>query len=75
MKIFLGDENCPIIRYNHSLDSIECINQACPDDFQRLPLKIVVENRLWLLEETFFQCRLNPVVFDWNPKQITVRYK
>lgn len=73
MKIFLGQNNCPIIRYDHVLRSVECLNPACSSDLPQLPLSIVVDGRPWQLQETFFQCRANPIVFDWYPNTTIVR--
>ena len=74
VKIFLGKKECPISRYDYSTDEIECINQACTNDRERLELSIQVNDHLWQLEKTFFQCRANPIIFDWAPKRAIMRY-
>ncbi|CAF4561242.1 unnamed protein product, partial [Rotaria magnacalcarata] len=30
---------------------------------------VQVNNRLWQLEKTFFQCRANPIISNWSPKK------
>jgi hypothetical protein len=39
-----------------------------------LELNIRVNNYSWQLEKTFFQCRANPIIFDWYPKKAIMRY-
>ncbi|CAF2311605.1 unnamed protein product [Rotaria sp. Silwood2] len=67
MKIFLGKQQCHIIEVN--TNEIICINQACKNDFEQLELSIQVNNNIWQLEQTYFQCKSNPMVFDWYPKK------
>jgi len=74
VKIFLGKKECSISRYDYSTDEIECINQACTNDMERLELSIRVNDYPWQLEKTYFQCRANPIVFDWFPKRAIMRY-
>ncbi len=74
MKIFFGKNECQISRYDYSTDEIECINQACVNDNERLELNIQVNHYPWQLEKTFFQCRANPIIFDWYPKKSIMRY-
>lgn len=75
MKIYLGRKECRTSRYDYSTDEIECINQACDNDIERLELSIQVNDHSWQLEKTFFQCRANPIVFDWSPKKAIMRYR
>jgi hypothetical protein len=75
VKIFLGKKECPMSRYDYSTDEIECVNQACASDRERLELSIQVNNQLWQLEKTYFQCRANPIIFDWVPKRAIMRYE
>jgi hypothetical protein len=74
VKIFLGKKECLISRYDYSTDEIECINQACTNDMERLELSIRVNDYPWQLKKTYFQCRANPIVFDWFPKRAIMRY-
>ena len=74
MKIFLGKQLCPIIRSDSRTNQIQCINQGCSNDRERLELTITVDDRAWLLEKTYFQCRANPIVIDWSPRKATIRY-
>ncbi|CAF4667346.1 unnamed protein product [Rotaria sp. Silwood1] len=69
IKVFLGNAECSISKYDYSIDEIECINQACANDREQLELNVQVNNRLWLLEKTYFQCRANPIIFNWHPKK------
>ncbi|CAF1162710.1 unnamed protein product [Adineta ricciae] len=69
VKIFLGKSQCPISKYDYPTDEIECINQACANDRERLELSIQVNNQAWQLEKTYFQCRANPIIFDWEPRR------
>lgn len=73
VKIYLGNKECLISRYDYQTNEIECINQACENDREQLELKIQVNDHPWQLEKTFFQCRANPVVFDWSPKRGIIR--
>lgn len=73
MKIFLGKNECSLSRYDYSTDEIECINRACASDNERLELSVYVNEKPWKLEKTFFQCRANPIVFDWTPKKAILR--
>ncbi|CAF0773881.1 unnamed protein product [Adineta ricciae] len=66
MKIFLGNKQCHITEVTS--DEIECINQACTNNSERLELSIQLNEKRWQLERTYFQCRPNPIVFDWYPK-------
>ncbi|CAF3798026.1 unnamed protein product [Adineta steineri] len=69
VKIHLGKQECQISKYEYSTNEIECINQACMIDKERLELNIQVNNHQWQLEKTYFQCRANPIIFDWYPKK------
>ena len=73
VKVYLGRKECPISRYDYLTDEVECINQACGSDMERLELSIRVNDHLWQLEKTYFQCRANPIVFDWFPKKAIMR--
>jgi hypothetical protein len=44
-------------------------------DMERLELSIRVNDQPWQLEKTYFQCRANPIIFDWFPKKAIVRYE
>ncbi|CAF2137619.1 unnamed protein product [Rotaria magnacalcarata] len=68
-KVFLGKAECRILKHDYSTDQIECVNQACRNDSERLELMVQVNNRLWQLEKTFFQCRANPIISNWSPKK------
>lgn len=48
---------------------IECINQACSMDNEQLELSIQINDQLWQIEKTIFECRSNPVIYDWSPKR------
>jgi len=74
VKIYLGKKECQISRYDYSTDEIECINQPCNNDIERLELNIRVNDYPWQLEKTFFQCRANPIILDWYPKKAMMRY-
>lgn len=74
IQIFLGKQLCPIVRTDLQTSVIECINQGCSNDRERLELFIFFGGRPWLLEKTYFQCRANPILFDWSPKKATVRF-
>ncbi len=74
MKIVLGKQDCPISKYDYSTDEIECINQACGNDMERLELNIRVNDSPWQLDKTFFQCQANPIILDWFPKRSIIRY-
>jgi len=89
MKIFLGKQQCHITEYENNFvnqtinfilisritsNIIECINQACKNDYEQLELNIQVNNQSWQIEKTFFQCRKNPVIFDWYPRKSIIRY-
>ncbi|CAF1388189.1 unnamed protein product [Adineta steineri] len=69
VKIYLDKQECQISKYDYSTNEIECINQACMNDKERLELNIQVNNHQWQLEKTYFQCRANPIIFDWYPKK------
>ncbi|CAF3033085.1 unnamed protein product [Rotaria sp. Silwood2] len=69
IKIFLGNAECHISKYDYSINEIECINQACVNDKEQLELNIQVNNHSWQLEKTYFQCRANPIILDWFPKK------
>jgi hypothetical protein len=74
VKIFLGNKQCYITEPGSSTDEIECVNQACINDMEHLKLSIQVNDHPWQLEKTYFQCRANPIVFDWYPKKAIMRY-
>lgn len=69
MKILLGKKECPI----SGTDEIECVNQACEADNERLELSVYANDLPWQLEKTFFQCRANPIVIDWTPRKSIIR--
>ncbi|CAF4300412.1 unnamed protein product, partial [Adineta steineri] len=69
VKIYLDKQECQISKYDYSTNEVECINQACMNDKERLELNIQVNNHQWQLEKTYFQCRANPIIFDWYPKK------
>ena len=48
---------------------IECVNQECPTDQDQLELTIRVNDQLWQIEKTTFQCRPNPIIYDWSPRR------
>jgi hypothetical protein len=59
--------------YRITSDVIECFNQACMTDHEQLELSIQVNNQSWQMEKTYFQCRANPMVFDWSPRKSIIR--
>ncbi|UJR25877.1 hypothetical protein I4U23_007227 [Adineta vaga] len=67
MNIFLGNKQCDITEVTS--DEIECINQACSNNLERLELSIQVNNNSWQIEKTYFQCRTDPIISDWYPKK------
>ncbi|CAF0972266.1 unnamed protein product [Rotaria sordida] len=69
IKIFLGNAECHISKYDYPINEIECINQACMHDREQLELNIQVNNHSWQLEKTYFQCRANPIILNWYPKK------
>ncbi|CAF4382788.1 unnamed protein product, partial [Adineta steineri] len=50
-------------------DAIECINEACTNNLEKLELHIQVHDYIWQLQKTYFHCRSDPMVFDWSPKK------
>ena len=52
-------------------DEIECINQACTNNIEELSIQ--VHNHQWQIEKTNFQCRNNPIIYDWYPKRSILR--
>jgi hypothetical protein len=89
MKVFLGKNQCHITEYDRitlispkihrfvfyriTSGVIECINQACTTDHERLDLSVQVNGQLWQIEKTYFQCRPNPVILDWSPRKSIIR--
>ncbi|CAF0881012.1 unnamed protein product [Adineta steineri] len=67
MKIFLGRKQCHITEI--TTDAIECINEACTNNLEKLELHIQVHDYIWQLQKTYFHCRSDPMVFDWSPKK------
>ena len=73
-KIFLGKQECYVSKYDYATDEIECVNQPCQNDMERLELTIQVNGDPLQLQRTYFQCRANPIIFDWYPKKSILRY-
>ena len=55
-------------------NEVICINQACQNESEQLELSIQVNAQIWQLEKTYFQCKSDPIVFDWSPKKSILRY-
>jgi hypothetical protein len=54
-------------------NEIECINEACTNNLEQLELSIQVNGYFWQIEKTYFQCRDDPMIFDWYPKKSIIR--